>query len=358
MKRFRAEVAKGGLAPFLQVARLVPARSLVHAVDPLRSTAPTPVPADQPTAKVIEAVRALDHLDLGDRQEIYLGLRALFVTRPEERPIFDRCFESVLAHAGRARSARPGARRAGDPGGHGGCADRQPGRAHGAAGARGLGRGGRRRGGRRAAQRAGGVRAGGAGLARLLDLQRRAARGGPAAHRADRPPAGASGQPAAPAGPAARAASTCGARCGRISRGARSSSCATGGARSARCGSSCSATSRARWISTAASSCSSSSRCSTCSRGWRPSRSRRTSPGSPNTCKARSYRQVLRRLQDVRDWSGGTRIGESLAEFNRAVAVPGGPPHDRDRAVRRLGYRRPGRAGHRAPAHQAPRRPR
>lgn len=32
---------------------------------------------------------------------------------------------------------------------------------------------------------------------------------------------------------------------------------------------------------------------------------------------ARSYREVLRRLQEVRDWSGGTRIGESLAEFNR-----------------------------------------
>jgi uncharacterized protein with von Willebrand factor type A (vWA) domain len=33
--------------------------------------------------------------------------------------------------------------------------------------------------------------------------------------------------------------------------------------------------------------------------------------------RARSYREVLRRLQEVRDWSGGTRIGESLAEFNR-----------------------------------------
>ncbi len=33
--------------------------------------------------------------------------------------------------------------------------------------------------------------------------------------------------------------------------------------------------------------------------------------------KARSYRQVLKRLADVRDWSGGTRIGESLAQFNR-----------------------------------------
>jgi hypothetical protein len=33
--------------------------------------------------------------------------------------------------------------------------------------------------------------------------------------------------------------------------------------------------------------------------------------------KARSYRQVLRRLTEVRDWSGGTRIGESLGQFNR-----------------------------------------
>jgi uncharacterized protein with von Willebrand factor type A (vWA) domain len=30
-----------------------------------------------------------------------------------------------------------------------------------------------------------------------------------------------------------------------------------------------------------------------------------------------SYRAALRRLTEVRDWSGGTRIGESLAQFNR-----------------------------------------
>ena len=41
--------------------------------------------------------------------------------------------------------------------------------------------------------------------------------------------------------------------------------------------------------------------------------------------RARSYREVLRRLTAVRDWSGGTRIGESLAEFNR------GWPHLVDR---------------------------
>ena len=44
--------------------------------------------------EVTDAVRALDHLDITDRQEFYLGLRALFVTRPEEVPPFDRCFEA------------------------------------------------------------------------------------------------------------------------------------------------------------------------------------------------------------------------------------------------------------------------
>ena len=44
--------------------------------------------------QAIETVRALDHLDLSDRQEVYLGLRALLVTRPEEVTVFDRCFES------------------------------------------------------------------------------------------------------------------------------------------------------------------------------------------------------------------------------------------------------------------------
>jgi uncharacterized protein with von Willebrand factor type A (vWA) domain len=44
--------------------------------------------------EVTDAVRALDHLDIADRHELYLGLRAIFVTRPEEVPPFDRCFEA------------------------------------------------------------------------------------------------------------------------------------------------------------------------------------------------------------------------------------------------------------------------
>jgi len=43
---------------------------------------------------VTDAVRALDHLDIGDRGELYLGLKTVFVGRPEETGAFDRCFEA------------------------------------------------------------------------------------------------------------------------------------------------------------------------------------------------------------------------------------------------------------------------
>ena len=43
---------------------------------------------------VTDAVRALDHLDIGDRRELRLGLRTIFTGRPEEVPVFDRCFEA------------------------------------------------------------------------------------------------------------------------------------------------------------------------------------------------------------------------------------------------------------------------
>jgi uncharacterized protein with von Willebrand factor type A (vWA) domain len=44
--------------------------------------------------QVLDAVRALDHLDIGDRDELYRGFRTVFVSRPEEVPIFDRCFDA------------------------------------------------------------------------------------------------------------------------------------------------------------------------------------------------------------------------------------------------------------------------
>ena len=46
------------------------------------------------TSEVMDAVRALEAVDLLDREEVYLALRTVLVTRREEIPIFDRCFEA------------------------------------------------------------------------------------------------------------------------------------------------------------------------------------------------------------------------------------------------------------------------
>jgi uncharacterized protein with von Willebrand factor type A (vWA) domain len=43
---------------------------------------------------VTDGVRALEHLDLADRGEVYIGLRAVFVGRPEDVPAFDRAFDA------------------------------------------------------------------------------------------------------------------------------------------------------------------------------------------------------------------------------------------------------------------------
>jgi uncharacterized protein with von Willebrand factor type A (vWA) domain len=45
-------------------------------------------------SELMDAVRALEVIDLMDRQEVYLALRACLVARAEEIPIFDRCFEA------------------------------------------------------------------------------------------------------------------------------------------------------------------------------------------------------------------------------------------------------------------------
>jgi uncharacterized protein with von Willebrand factor type A (vWA) domain len=54
-----------------------------------------------------DAVRALDDLDIGDRGELYLAFRAIFVGRPEEVPTFDRCFDAFW-RAEPAEAAIPG----------------------------------------------------------------------------------------------------------------------------------------------------------------------------------------------------------------------------------------------------------
>jgi uncharacterized protein with von Willebrand factor type A (vWA) domain len=44
--------------------------------------------------QVSDAVRALDHLDVSDRDELRLGLRTVFTGRPEDGPVFDRAFDA------------------------------------------------------------------------------------------------------------------------------------------------------------------------------------------------------------------------------------------------------------------------
>ena len=46
------------------------------------------------TGALMDSIRAFETIDLLDRHEIYLALRALLVSRTEEQPIFDRCFDA------------------------------------------------------------------------------------------------------------------------------------------------------------------------------------------------------------------------------------------------------------------------
>lgn len=42
--------------------------------------------------EAVDALRALEHIDLGDRREFYLALRAVFTSRVDDLPVFDRVF--------------------------------------------------------------------------------------------------------------------------------------------------------------------------------------------------------------------------------------------------------------------------
>ena len=46
------------------------------------------------TGALMDAVRALEVVDLMDRAQVYLALRTVLVSRREEQPAFDRCFEA------------------------------------------------------------------------------------------------------------------------------------------------------------------------------------------------------------------------------------------------------------------------
>lgn len=58
--------------------------------------------------QVSDAVRALDHLDLADRDELRIGLRSVFTGRPEDVPVFDRCFDAFWRVVEEGDEAFPG----------------------------------------------------------------------------------------------------------------------------------------------------------------------------------------------------------------------------------------------------------
>jgi uncharacterized protein len=58
--------------------------------------------------QTIEAARALAHIDIGDRAEVYLALRTALITRPEDFASFDREFNRFWDRALELRARRPG----------------------------------------------------------------------------------------------------------------------------------------------------------------------------------------------------------------------------------------------------------
>jgi uncharacterized protein len=48
-------------------------------------------------AETVDALRALEHVDIGDRDDVYLTLRTVLASRVEDQPIFDELFERLAA---------------------------------------------------------------------------------------------------------------------------------------------------------------------------------------------------------------------------------------------------------------------
>src|SRR5262249_53035344 len=60
--------------------------------------------------RLLDVVRALDHVDIASRDDVYYACRALLVHGPEQMPIFDRAF-AMFWSANTGAGTRPGGRR-------------------------------------------------------------------------------------------------------------------------------------------------------------------------------------------------------------------------------------------------------
>ncbi|MFN8521885.1 MAG: VWA domain-containing protein [Chloroflexota bacterium] len=45
------------------------------------------------STEIIDGLRCFEHVDIGDRTDVYLGLRSIFCSKPEDQPVFDEVFD-------------------------------------------------------------------------------------------------------------------------------------------------------------------------------------------------------------------------------------------------------------------------
>jgi len=53
------------------------------------------------SSEIVDALRVMENVDLSDRRDVYLGTRAVFLSKPEDMPIFDEVFNNFwrrIAH--------------------------------------------------------------------------------------------------------------------------------------------------------------------------------------------------------------------------------------------------------------------
>src|SRR5258707_842690 len=44
------------------------------------------------STEIVDALRVMEQIDIADRRDVYLGMRTVFLSKPEDRPIFDEVF--------------------------------------------------------------------------------------------------------------------------------------------------------------------------------------------------------------------------------------------------------------------------
>jgi len=53
------------------------------------------------STEIVDALRVMEHVDISDRGDVYLGMRTVFLSKPEDRPVFDEVFNQFwrrIAH--------------------------------------------------------------------------------------------------------------------------------------------------------------------------------------------------------------------------------------------------------------------